>query len=202
MNMDNYTDIEAFLNPIQEEEVKIAISDRFKNKDGKTVKWVLKAVPTPVASGIRKKYTKIDNKGRVTIDNERLNAELAAVTVVSVYLAACGATTGGNTYEQQTRSTQSYATTTQSAAKTSTKATTKAATQSAAKATTKAAAKSATKSSVKATTKSSSSKKSKYNSYDDGYNAMYDDDDYDWERYKKDKEYADGVDDAMDELDW
>lgn len=116
----------------------------------------------------------------------RVTFILAAVTVVSVYLAACGATTGGNTYEQQTRSTQSYATTTQSAAKTSTKATTKAATQSAAKATTKAAAKSATKSSVKATTKSSSSKKSKYNSYDDGYNAIYDDDDYDWERYKKD----------------
>ena len=124
----------------------------------------------------------------------RVTFILAAVTVVSVYLAACGATTGGNTYEQQTRSTQSYATTTQSAAKTSTK--------SAAKATTKAAAKSATKSSVKATTKSSSSKKSKYNSYDDGYNAIYDDDDYDWERYKKDKDYADGVDDAMDELDW
>ena len=120
----------------------------------------------------------------------RVTFILAAVTVVSVYLAACGATTGGNTYEQQTRSTQSYATTTQSAAKTSTKATTKAATQSAAK------------SSVKATTKSSSSKKSKYNSYDDGYNAIYDDDDYDWERYKKDKDYADGVDDAMDELDW
>ena len=116
----------------------------------------------------------------------RVTFILAAVTVVSVYLAACGATTGGNTYEQQTRSTQSYATTTQSAAK----------------ATTKAAAKSATKSSVKATTKSSSSKKSKYNSYDDGYNAIYDDDDYDWERYKKDKDYADGVDDAMDELDW
>ena len=128
----------------------------------------------------------------------RVTFILAAVTVVSVYLAACGATTGGNTYEQQTRSTQSYATTTQSAAKTSTKATTKAATQSAAKATTKAAA----KSSVKATTKSSSSKKSKYNSYDNGYNAIYDDDDYDWERYKKDKDYADGVDDAMDELDW
>ena len=108
----------------------------------------------------------------------RVTFILAAVTVVSVYLAACGATTGGNTYEQQTRSTQSYATTTQSAAKTSTKAT------------------------VKATTKSSSSKKSKYNSYDDGYNAIYDDDDYDWERYKKDKDYADGVDDAMDELDW
>ena len=33
----------------------------------------------------------------------RVTFILAAVTVVSVYLAACGATTGGNTYEQQTR---------------------------------------------------------------------------------------------------
>lgn len=80
--MDNYTDIEAFLNPVQEEEVKIAISDRFKNKDGETVKWVLKAVPTPVANAIRKKYTKIDNKGRTTIDGTKINTELAAVTVV------------------------------------------------------------------------------------------------------------------------
>ena len=33
---------------------------------------------------------------------------------------------------------------------------------------------------------------------------MYDDDDYDDERYKYDKDYADGVDDAMDERedDW
>lgn len=80
--MDNYTDIEAFLNPVQEEEVKIAISDRFKNKDGETVKWVLKAVPTPVANAIRKKYTKIDNKGRTVIDGVKINTELAAVTVV------------------------------------------------------------------------------------------------------------------------
>ena len=67
------------------------------------------------------------------------------------------------------------------------------------------AANSTKKSTTKSTTKAAAkqgSKKSKYNSYDDGYNAIYDDDDYDWERYKKDKDYADGVDDAMDELDW
>ena len=54
-------------------------------------------------------------------------------------------------------------------------------------------------------TSSSSKKKtssSSYSSYDEGYDAVYDDDDYDWDRYYSDDDYADGVDDAMDELDW
>lgn len=40
-----------------------------------------------------------------------------------------------------------------------------------------------------------------YNSYDDGYDDIYMDDDYDYDRYYKDSDYADGVDDAMDDLD-
>ena len=54
---------------------------------------------------------------------------------------------------------------------------------------------------------SSSSKKTKkiynpYDSYDAGYEDVYENDDYDWDRYWSDDDYADGVDDAMDELDW
>ena len=51
---------------------------------------------------------------------------------------------------------------------------------------------------------SSSSKKnhSSRDSYDDGYNAIYEDDDYDWERYQSDDDYAAGVDDAMEDEDW
>lgn len=51
--------------------------------------------------------------------------------------------------------------------------------------------------------KSYTSKKS-YESYDDGYDDIYMDDDYDDERYRYDSDYADGVDDAMDEFeeDW
>ena len=41
-----------------------------------------------------------------------------------------------------------------------------------------------------------------YSSYDDGYDSIYDDDDYEEDRYNSDSNYADGVDDAMDELDW
>ena len=54
----------------------------------------------------------------------------------------------------------------------------------------------------KNTTGTSSSKKNNpYNSYDDGYDDIYMDDDYDYDRYYKDRDYADGVDDAMDDLD-
>ena len=40
-----------------------------------------------------------------------------------------------------------------------------------------------------------------YEHYDDGYEAIYDDSEYDEDRYDSDPEYAEGVDDAMDELD-
>lgn len=40
-----------------------------------------------------------------------------------------------------------------------------------------------------------------YENYDDGYEAIYYDGEYDEDRYDRDPEYAEGVDDAMDELD-
>lgn len=59
-----------------------------------------------------------------------------------------------------------------------------------------------TNSTKKNTTGTSSTKKTNpYNSYDDGYDDIYMDDDYDYDRYYKDSDYADGVDDAMDDLD-
>lgn len=59
-------------------------------------------------------------------------------------------------------------------------------------------------SSKKSTSTSSSKNYSSnpYKSYDEGYDDVYDNDDYDWDRYYSDDDYADGVDDAMDELDW
>ena len=54
-------------------------------------------------------------------------------------------------------------------------------------------------------TKSSSGKSyhslNPYEHYDDGYEAIYYDGEYDEDRYDSDPEYAEGVDDAMDELD-
>lgn len=50
---------------------------------------------------------------------------------------------------------------------------------------------------------SSSSSSSKYHtqdSYDDGYEAVYDDEDYDMDRYLEDDDYASGVDDAIGDL--
>lgn len=47
---------------------------------------------------------------------------------------------------------------------------------------------------------SKSSKPYKRDTYDDGYEAVYDDDDYDMDRYYKDDDYARGVDGAMGDL--
>lgn len=44
------------------------------------------------------------------------------------------------------------------------------------------------------------SSKSTYDAYDDGYDDIYMDEDYDYERYDRDSEYAAGVDDAMDDV--
>ena len=43
-----------------------------------------------------------------------------------------------------------------------------------------------------------------YDSYDDGYDDIYMNDDYDYDRYYTDSDYANGVDDAMDDFgeDW
>ena len=54
----------------------------------------------------------------------------------------------------------------------------------------------------KSSTGTSSSKKiNTYDSYDDGYDDIYMDGDYDYDRYDRDSDYADGVDDAIDEFD-
>lgn len=54
------------------------------------------------------------------------------------------------------------------------------------------------------TKKNTTTKKNTYDSYDDGYDDIYMDGDYDYDRYNNDRDYADGVDDAMDEFeeDW
>ena len=48
---------------------------------------------------------------------------------------------------------------------------------------------------------SSTTKHYYYDSYDDGYDDIYMDGDYDSDRYDTDADYAEGVDDAMDEWD-
>ena len=53
------------------------------------------------------------------------------------------------------------------------------------------------KSSYSSSAKKSTTKKNTYDSYDD----VYMDGDYDYDRYDKDSDYADGVDDAIDEFD-
>lgn len=61
-----------------------------------------------------------------------------------------------------------------------------------------------TNTSSKRSNSASTSKKSYsfYDFYDEGYEDVYENEDYDWDRYYSDDDYASGVDDAMDELDW
>ena len=61
---------------------------------------------------------------------------------------------------------------------------------------------SGSKTKTSGSTYSGNSKKSSYyDSYDDGYDDVYMDGDYDYDRYDRDPDYADGVDDALDEFD-
>ncbi len=48
----------------------------------------------------------------------------------------------------------------------------------------------------------SGSRKNYYDSYDEGYEDIWLNDDYDDDRYRRDSDYAAGVDDAMDEFEW
>ena len=59
-------------------------------------------------------------------------------------------------------------------------------------------------SSTGGSTSTGTNHKYSYDSYDEGYDDIYFDEDYDYDRYDKDSDYADGVDDAMDDLeeDW
>lgn len=82
MDNEKYMDIEAFLNPSQMGETRVVISEKYKDKSGKPVEWVLKAVPVPVANEIRKKNTKFDGGRRVYVDTEKVNAELAVASLI------------------------------------------------------------------------------------------------------------------------
>lgn len=48
--------------------------------------------------------------------------------------------------------------------------------------------------------KYSSNSGSRWESYDAGYEDVYDNEDYDYDRYESDPEYANGVDDAMEDV--
>lgn len=60
------------------------------------------------------------------------------------------------------------------------------------------------KSSSSSSSSSKKKKKTYVDTYDDGYNDVYMNEEYDDERYRTDEDYALGVDDAMDEMgeDW
>lgn len=50
--------------------------------------------------------------------------------------------------------------------------------------------------------KSATTNRNPLAAYDEGYEDIWLNDDYDWDRYYRDQDYADGVDDAMEDEDW
>jgi len=62
--------------------------------------------------------------------------------------------------------------------------------------------KTSTSSNMSTSTSVKSNYKSPHASYDEGYDDVYLNEDYDWDRYWSDSDYADGVDDALEDMDW
>lgn len=50
--------------------------------------------------------------------------------------------------------------------------------------------------------KSATTNRNPLTAYDEGYEDIWLNDDYTWDRYYRDQDYADGVDDAMEDEDW
>lgn len=80
--------LNAFLNPIKEENIDYVASKRFVDENGEAVKWVIKSITSEEDEAIRKSCTKKvqvpGKKGQFTMemDNETYAGKLAAACTV------------------------------------------------------------------------------------------------------------------------
>ena len=74
--------IDAFLNPVKPENIRVVISNRFKDENGNPVEWELRALSQDENNALMKKYTKRDKKGTETFDRTSYVAALTAAGVV------------------------------------------------------------------------------------------------------------------------
>lgn len=76
--------LSMFLNPVKEENAKMAVSNRFVDEEGKPIQWELKSITSTEDEAIRKKYTKMvqvkGKHGQYTQDFD-VNGYLAALAV-------------------------------------------------------------------------------------------------------------------------
>lgn len=76
--------LEVFLNPVKENNMRFAASKRFVDGEGKPVLWEIKAISSKEDEAIRKKYTKMvqvtGKRGQYTQDFD-VNGYLAALAV-------------------------------------------------------------------------------------------------------------------------
>lgn len=73
--------LNAFLHPVQVENKKVIISNRFQ-EDGKTVPFVIRPVSQEENKLLIKKYTKKDKKGAESFDKAEYVSALTAIAVV------------------------------------------------------------------------------------------------------------------------
>lgn len=74
--------LEAFLNPIKIENKEVVVSNRFQQKDGKPVPFVIRPITQEENKKLIKKHTKIDKKGVETFDRTEYISALTAAGVV------------------------------------------------------------------------------------------------------------------------
>ena len=75
--------LKAFLNPVKEENVKYAISNRFVDDEGNPVEWELKSIPSKLDEELRKACTE-----RIVLSKNKQTKELNAMKYMDMLVVA------------------------------------------------------------------------------------------------------------------
>lgn len=75
--------LSVFLNPVKPESVKFLVSERFRDEDGKTIEWELRAISGAEDRALRQKYTiPAKHKQPQSFDGSGYTTALCASSVV------------------------------------------------------------------------------------------------------------------------
>ena len=74
--------LDAFLNPVELENERIAISDRFKDKEGKPIKWEIRPLSQEENMTLIKRFTKRKKNGAEHFDQVGYGQALVCTAVV------------------------------------------------------------------------------------------------------------------------
>lgn len=76
-------DLKAFLNPVKEENVKYAVSNRFVDDEGNPVEWELKSIPSKLDEELRKTCTE-----RIVLNKNKQTKELNVIKYMGMLVVA------------------------------------------------------------------------------------------------------------------